>query len=88
MDYAGKLCYDTVESFQTNAAVIASSSFGCSELDKDVATYIQGLQDWITGSVQWSFASRRYFGSEGAEIKKHRFVKLLPKKNDGQVTFP
>ncbi|KAF5342403.1 hypothetical protein D9611_001384 [Ephemerocybe angulata] len=32
------------------------------------------------GSLHWSFDSTRYFGSLGQEIKKHREVKLLPKR--------
>ena len=79
MDYAGELCRVTMDNFKANVALIPS--FGCPKLDRDVAAYIQGVLDWIVGSLHWSFMSQRYFGTEGAEIKKHRYVKLLPKKN-------
>lgn len=78
MDYAGELCRVTVKNFKANVALVPP--FGSPHLDKDVAAYIRSLQDWIVGSLHWSFASQRYFGTEGAEIKKHRYVKLLPKK--------
>jgi hypothetical protein len=31
-------------------------------------------------SLHWSFQTERYFGKNGAEVKKTRFVKLLPKR--------
>ncbi|KAL5529465.1 COP3 [Sanghuangporus baumii] len=78
MDYVGEMCRVTMENFVANKARLPS--FGCPELDRDVAGYVQGLQDWIVGALHWSFMSQRYFGTEGAEVKKHRYVKLLPKK--------
>ncbi|EJD02130.1 terpenoid synthase [Fomitiporia mediterranea MF3/22] len=78
MDYVGEMCRVTMENFVANKARVPS--FGCPQLDRDVAGYVQGLQDWIVGALHWSFMSKRYFGTEGAEIKKHRYVKLLPKK--------
>lgn len=79
MDYVGEMCRVTMENFVANKERIPS--FGDEQLDKDVAGYVQGLQDWIVGALHWSFMSHRYFGTEGAEIKKHRYVKLLPKKS-------
>lgn len=78
MDYAGEMCRVTMEQFVANQARIPT--FGCEKLDRDVAAYVRGLQDWIVGTLHWSFMSHRYFGAEGAEVKKHRYVKLLPKK--------
>lgn len=78
MDYVGEMCRATMENFVANKARVPS--FGCPRLDRDVAGYIQGLQDWIVGALHWSFMSQRYFGADGTEVKKHRYVKLLPKK--------
>ncbi|KAI5124084.1 hypothetical protein M0805_003911 [Coniferiporia weirii] len=78
IDYVGEMCRETIENFIANKALVPS--FGCPKLDKDVVAYVQGLQDWIVGSLHWSFMSQRYFGTEGAEVKKNRYVKLLPKK--------
>lgn len=78
MDYVGEMCRVTMENFVANKERVPS--FGDAQLDEDVAGYVQGLQDWIVGALHWSFMSQRYFGTEGAEIKKHRYVKLLPKK--------
>ena len=83
MDYVGEMCRLTMETFVENKAKIPS--FGCPRLDRDVAGYVQGLQDWIVGALHWSFMSQRYFGLEGSEVKKHRYVKLLPKNVSSSV---
>lgn len=80
MDYVGEMCRVTMVNFIANKSRVPS--FGDAQLDKDVAGYVQGLQDWIVGALHWSFMSQRYFGTEGAEIKKHRYVKLLPKREE------
>ena len=74
----GELCKLTINAFCENQTSIPS--FGDPQLDVDVASYVQGLQDWIVGSLHWSFMSQRYFGDKGAEVKKHRYVELLPQK--------
>ena len=86
VDYVGEMCRLTINNFIENKKHVPS--FGCPKLDQDVAGYIQGLQDWIVGSLHWTFMSERYFGTEGAEIKKHRYVKLLPKKASAVAIGP
>ena len=78
VDHVGELCKMTIDDFVENKNRIPS--FGCPKLDRDVANYVQGLQDWIVGSLHWTFMSERYFGKDGAEVKEHRYVKLLPRK--------
>ena len=77
VDFVGELCRQTIDAFVANTRRIPS--FGPS-IDRDVAMYVQGLQDWIVGSLHWSFMTERYFGKHGAEVKKHRIVKLLPRR--------
>ncbi|KAI0820240.1 terpenoid synthase [Trametes gibbosa] len=77
VDHVGELCKQTIDVFIENREKIPS--FG-PDLDRDVAMYVQGLQDWIVGSLHWSFMTKRYFGTAGAEIKRHRVVKLLSRK--------
>lgn len=78
MNYVGEMYRVSMENFVENKARLPS--FGSPELDRDVAGYVQGLQDWVVGALHWSFMSQRYLGTDGAEVKKHRYVKLLPKK--------
>jgi len=42
----GQLCADTIDNFERYKGLVPSWG---AEVDKMVATYIQGLQDWIVG---------------------------------------
>jgi hypothetical protein len=77
VDYVGALCKGTIQRFEDNRAMLPSWG---DELDKQVAIYVEGLQNWIVGSLHWSFDSERYFGKEGLQVKQNRVVKLLPKR--------
>ncbi|KAF8135132.1 isoprenoid synthase domain-containing protein [Boletus edulis] len=77
VDYVGALCKGTIQRFEDNRAILPSWG---GELDKQVAIYVQGLQNWIVGSLHWSFDSERYFGKEGLQVKEDRIIKLLPKR--------
>lgn len=76
MDRAGEMCQQAMDVFLDNETKIPSWSV---EVDNDVESYVQGLREWIVGSVHWNFETERYFGERGAEIKKTRTVELLPK---------
>ena len=77
VDYVGDLCRQAIDTFVENQQRMPS--FG-PKLDRDVARYVEGLQDWIVGSLHWTFMSERYFGKSGAKVKKCRIVKLLPSR--------
>ncbi|CAE6453961.1 unnamed protein product [Rhizoctonia solani] len=51
-------------------------SFG-RELDDRVARYIQGIEYCIQANINWSLMSPRYFGSDFANVKETRVVKLM-----------
>ena len=48
-------------------------------IDADVSVYVDGLADWIVGSLHWSFETERYFGKDAKQIKATRLVMLRPK---------
>lgn len=75
VDFVGDLCRQSIDRFAHDRDTLPSWG---PKIDRDVQTYIQGLQDWIVGSLHWSFDTTRYFGVHGAEIKSHRQIKLLP----------
>jgi hypothetical protein len=77
VDYLGQLCKDTVQRFEDNRAILPSWG---EQLDKQVEIYIEGLQNWIVGSLHWSFDSTRYFGKDGHAVKRDRIIKLLPRR--------
>ncbi|KAL4267704.1 Alpha-muurolene synthase [Pleurotus pulmonarius] len=82
VDYVGNLCSKTIDTFIENRTKVPSWG---AEIDAMAQAYVQGLQDWITGSLHWSFMTHRYFGTKGAEVKSTRFVKLLPLKGEPTV---
>ncbi|KAF9469373.1 terpenoid synthase [Collybia nuda] len=77
IDYVGNLCAQTIDAFNENKSRLPSWG---AEVDEMVGRYLKGLQDWIVGSLHWSFMTHRYFGANGAEVKQHRLVKLLPRE--------
>ena len=40
--------------------------------------YITGLEDWVVGNLDWSFATQRYFGKNHATVKETLVVDLYP----------
>ncbi|KAG1729370.1 isoprenoid synthase domain-containing protein [Suillus lakei] len=77
VDHCSQLCKKALRRFEESRAVIPSWG---EEVDRQVAIYVQGLQDWIAGSLYWTFESTRYFGKDAHIVKQDRVVKLLPKK--------
>ncbi|KAF9239816.1 isoprenoid synthase domain-containing protein [Melanogaster broomeanus] len=75
-DFVGEMCRQSIDRFVEDRKNIPSWS---PKIDNDVAIYVDGLADWIVGSLHWSFDSERYFGKHGKEVKKTRVVTLLPK---------
>ena len=71
----GTLCKQTMDSFLANLARVP---YWDPDLDRDVWGYIQGLQNWIVGSLHWSFQTYRYFGPSGPYVKRALIVELLP----------
>ncbi|KAG2749955.1 terpenoid synthase [Suillus brevipes Sb2] len=79
VDYIGRLCKGSIQRFEDNRVILPSWG---EELDRQVAIYVEGLQNWIVGSLHWSFDSTRYFGKDGHTIKQDRIIKLLPKRSN------
>jgi hypothetical protein len=76
VDHLSRLCKSAVQRFEDNRAILPSWG---EELDRQVGIYVEGLQNWIIGSLHWSFDSTRYFGKDGHTVKQDRIIKLLPK---------
>jgi len=75
VDFVGDLCKKSIDRFTEDRARLPSWG---PEIDVQVRAYVQGLADWIVGSLHWSFDSERYFGKEGLQVKKNRIVELAP----------
>ncbi|KAG2073063.1 terpene synthase, partial [Suillus decipiens] len=76
IDYAGQMCKDAIQRFDSNRDILPSWG---EEVDRQVVIYIEGLQNWMVGSLHWHFDSPRYFGKDRHAVKRDRVVKLLPK---------
>jgi hypothetical protein len=48
-------------------------------IDSNIRKYCDGLGCWVRGNYEWNFDSERFFGSKGSEIKRNRWVTLMPK---------
>lgn len=58
------------------------------EIDDDVKRYCQGLEDWVIGSLQWSFQTERYFGRVVDQVRDDRTVTLLRRYTDDDAPAP
>ncbi|THH32805.1 hypothetical protein EUX98_g1401 [Antrodiella citrinella] len=77
VDFVGRLCMQAIDRFNNDRKHLPSWG---PETDRQVEIYVNGLADWIVGSLHWSFESERYFAKAGPEVKKTRIVELLPKR--------
>ncbi|TFY65083.1 hypothetical protein EVG20_g5720 [Dentipellis fragilis] len=77
LNYVGNLCIAAINTFEGTRAQLPSWG---PRVDAGVRAYIAGLQNWMIGSLHWSFITQRYFGKEGLEVKRKLSVELLPRK--------
>lgn len=73
VDHVAERCEALVKRFEENKGLLPS--FG-EDLDPLVAIYIEGLQHWVAGFLNWCFETERYFGKEAPDVLIHRVVKL------------
>ena len=74
VDRAGDMCRAALDKFIETRTKFPS--YGA-HIDGQLAAFLYGLECWISGSLEWSFVTPRYFGSKKDEVKKTRWVKLL-----------
>ncbi|KAF8905261.1 isoprenoid synthase domain-containing protein [Gymnopilus junonius] len=77
VDFVGNMCKQSIDRFSAERNQLPSWG---PEIDREVAIYVNGLADWIVGSLHWSFESERYFGKNGRDVKTTRIVELLPRR--------
>ncbi|KJA23141.1 hypothetical protein HYPSUDRAFT_138166 [Hypholoma sublateritium FD-334 SS-4] len=77
VDFVGDMCKQSIDRFNEERSRLPSWG---PEIDRDVSVYVNGLADWIVGSLHWSFDSERYFGKSGRKVKSSRVVELLPQR--------
>ncbi|EPQ51824.1 terpenoid synthase [Gloeophyllum trabeum ATCC 11539] len=72
-DYAGEYYKGLVGKFLENKVKLPS--WGPS-VDKVVAGYVKGLEDWVVGNLEWSFGCRRYFESGRDRIRESLVLEM------------
>ncbi|OBZ72577.1 Alpha-muurolene synthase [Grifola frondosa] len=75
INLAGELWKQTLDYFMATKETVPSWG---PEIDRQVAIYIKGFEDWIIANAEWSFETERYFGKDGHLVRKTRQVELLP----------
>lgn len=75
VDHVGMLCSSAISRFLAAKRRLPSFDAG-GPIDRDLALYVRGLEDWMVGSLHWSFESARYFGGTGLGVKVTRTVRL------------
>ena len=48
-------------------------------IDSQVKQYCDGMGNWVRAFDEWGFESKRYFGANGLEVKRKRWVLLMEK---------
>ncbi|CAE6450414.1 unnamed protein product [Rhizoctonia solani] len=74
MDYVSQLIRKRVQEYLEAKAKLRS--FG-PELDDNVAIYIQGIEYWIQGAIDWVFMTPRYFGEDAQKVRETGIVDIM-----------
>lgn len=58
-DYVGAVYAGLMKEYTDAKAELALRSFGSRELNADVRRYVDEMENWPIGNLEWSFASAR-----------------------------
>lgn len=75
-DIVGERFRELMDKFTENKKKLPS--WGLST-DVSVAAYVQAMEHWIIGNLEWSFETTRYFGPHYRDVKRTRVVNLRPR---------
>ena len=50
------------------------------QVDATVASYVNAMEHWIIGNLDWSLKTQRYFGPQHAEVQRTLMVMLRPRR--------
>ncbi|EMD33366.1 hypothetical protein CERSUDRAFT_98482 [Gelatoporia subvermispora B] len=64
---------ELMDEFLANKALLPSWD---AEIDGTVAAAVKCMEDWVVGSLHWSFETPRYFGDSKDEVKRTRLVQI------------
>ncbi|KAK0472672.1 terpenoid synthase [Armillaria luteobubalina] len=73
VDFINGYCEALLDQFEKAKEVLSARP---EESYADAVLLLKAFGDWVRGNDEWSFATERYFGKEGREIRKSRVVVL------------
>lgn len=79
LDMAGDMSTARIKRFYTLYSTIPR---WLGPVDLDVQKLVDGMAMCVSGVLHWSYESQRYFGKRGIEVKKSRYLHLLPQVAD------
>ncbi|KZV74617.1 terpenoid synthase [Peniophora sp. CONT] len=83
--HIGEAYAEFMRGYLSAKAQLRYYSFGDVQLDLDVVSYIEAMENWPIGNINWSFESGRYF-PKPEEVKRTGLVVLRqPKYDDGSM---
>lgn len=74
MDFVDQLTRKRVQEYVDAKAQLRS--FG-PELDPQVALYVQGIEYWVQGAIDWTFMTPRYFGADAEKVRDTGMVDIM-----------
>jgi hypothetical protein len=77
IDYVAELCEKSMNRFVETRSKVPSWG---EVIDKEVSIYLDGLQHWMSGVLDWYFVTERYFEKVVADVKANRIVTLAPRR--------
>ncbi|SJK99768.1 related to Linoleate 10R-lipoxygenase COP4 [Armillaria ostoyae] len=84
VDFINEYCEALLDQYEEAKEVLSARP---EEGYSDAVLLLKALGDWVRGNDEWSFATERYFGKEGREIRKSRVVILRePSTNKFSLT--
>ncbi|KAK0218405.1 isoprenoid synthase domain-containing protein [Armillaria nabsnona] len=73
VDFINGYCKALLDQFEKAKEVLSARQ---EEGYSDAVLLLKAFGDWVRGNDEWCFATERYFGKEGGEIRKSRVVIL------------
>ncbi|VDC01475.1 unnamed protein product [Peniophora sp. CBMAI 1063] len=77
--YLGEQYADFMRIYMEAKANLKAHSFGDEQLDADITRYIEALEFWPIGNINWSLTTTRYF-SHPEDVRRTRLVNLRQPK--------
>jgi len=73
-DHAGKLFQAAADRFNTCRCTLPG--FDDEETDRQVASLVDGLVDWVSGNIEWSINIQRYNVFKNEDDKRDHILRL------------